>query len=109
MAIGSATVINEYGIHCRPSAVIARAMQDYEGAASVRTADGREARVDSVLALVGLAAHCGDTVTIEVHGPEEKETCRRLVDLFETNFDFPRTGDRQATVEGSCDGRTATT
>ena len=94
MVTTNATVKNEYGIHCRPSAVIAQAMKGYEGTVTVRTEDGREARADSVLSLVGLAARCGDTVTLEVSGPDEEAACQRLVELFETSFDFPRSGDR---------------
>ena len=30
----------------------------------------------------------GDSVTISVTGPREKEACEKLAELFETEFDF---------------------
>ncbi|MBN1669565.1 MAG: HPr family phosphocarrier protein [Kiritimatiellae bacterium] len=84
-----ATVRNEMGIHCRPSTVIVKEMKDHldhdivvEG--EMGTTDAR-----SVVGLVALELLQGRRVTIRVSGPREKKLCRRLVELFETNFDFP--------------------
>jgi len=90
MTSRTATVRNEYGIHCRPSAVIAQEVRSYPGRITVRTSDGREADPRRLLELISLGIHCGDTVVIEVEGPDEDKVCTRLVELFETNFDFPR-------------------
>lgn len=89
MVSKQATVRNAYGIHCRPAAVIAGEARDYEGTIRVR-GDGEEVDVKSVLALVGLAAVCGQTLEITVDGPDEATVCERFVELFETNFDFER-------------------
>ena len=90
MTSRTATVKNEYGIHCRPSAVISQEVRNYPGRITVRTADGREADPRRLLELIALGIHCGETVTIEVEGPDEQQVCDRLVELFETEFDFPR-------------------
>jgi len=86
----TATVRNEYGIHCRPSAVIAKEAQAYSGVIKVSTDGLNEADARSVLSLVGLAMKCGTTVSITVSGADEEKACRRMAELFETNFDFPR-------------------
>lgn len=90
MITRTARVSNEYGIHCRPSAVIAKELQGYTGNVTVTNEQGMAADPRSVLALVGLAICCGMQVTIRVSGPDEEAVCDRLVTLFQTNFDFPR-------------------
>ncbi len=92
MVSKNATITNEYGIHCRPSAVIAKEAQGYPGTIEVRSASNRRADAKSLLTLVGLGARCGDTLTISVSGPDEETMCAKMVDLFETGFDFPRPG-----------------
>ena len=85
-----ATVRNGYGIHCRPSGVIAREMAEVPETMRVLSDAGREADPHSVLSLMGLGLLCGQSVTIEVEGPDEKAVCERLVELFERDYDFKR-------------------
>ena len=89
----SATVRNEMGIHCRPSAVILEAVKDYEGVILV-TSESGDANLKSVLELISLGLFRGADVTIRVEGPDEEAMCSRLVELFETHFDFPPRGTR---------------
>ncbi len=90
MKVAHATVINEYGIHCRPSAIIAKAAQAYEGTITVATKTSEDTDISSILNLVALGIRCNDTVLIKVEGSDEEEMTRKMVELFETNFDFPR-------------------
>jgi phosphocarrier protein len=89
MVTGKATVSNQFGIHCRPSAVIAERAKEYAGSIRVRTSQGK-ASAKSVLELVGLAVACGEEVEIEVEGPDEAAVCREFAELFATVFDFKR-------------------
>jgi len=83
-----ATVRNRDGIHCRPSTVIVKSVIEYQG--SIRVFNNRgESDLKSVLTLMALELLPGDTVTIQVSGPQEDERCAALVGLFETRFDFP--------------------
>ncbi len=84
----SATVRNAHGIHCRPSAVIIKAVADYAGTIAV-VSDRGHADLRSVISLMALALLPGDAVIIRVIGPSEEEVARQLVRLFETHFDFP--------------------
>ena len=89
MTTVSATVRNEYGIHCRPSAIIVKECQGYPGEIRVRTEDA-EADPRHLMDLIGLGISCGTTVKISVAGPNEEETAHKMAELFERDFDFPR-------------------
>lgn len=86
-----AIIRNAQGIHCRPSAMIIRFVNSYEGEILVRTGRG-ETRLRSILELMSLELYPGSEVTIQVSGPDEEEFCHDLVALFETHFDFPPIG-----------------
>lgn len=88
MVTKQAIIQNSAGIHCRPSAVIVRAFADYEGTLCAETKNGR-CDLRSVLDLIALGMDAGTEVTLTVTGPNEEETCQKLVDLFEFKFDFP--------------------
>lgn len=92
MTQAEATVANRYGIHCRPSAVIVKEMQNYTGKIQI-TAKNGDTNLTSVLGLVSLGLEPGERVRIQVDGPDEKRICQRIVELFETHFDFPRDQD----------------
>jgi phosphocarrier protein HPr len=83
-----AIVCNSAGIHCRPSAVIIKEGMSYPGVIRV-TANSRESDLRSVMSLLALGLHQGTDLTISVSGPDEQTFCRKLVELFQTHFDFP--------------------
>ena len=84
----AAIVRNANGIHCRPSAVIVKEAQDYGGQILV-TSDSQSCDLRSVVSLLTLGLQSGSRITIQVDGPEEERMGARLVELFETHFDFP--------------------
>ncbi len=86
-----AIIQNAQGIHCRPSAMIIRFVNSYEGDILVRTDRGATS-LRSILELMSLELYPGSEVTIQVNGPDEAEFCHDLVALFETHFDFPPIG-----------------
>jgi len=83
-----AIIQNQQGIHCRPSAMIVRFVNSYEGDILVRANRG-ETSLRSILELMSLELYPGSEVTIQVNGPDEEEFCHDLVALSETHFDFP--------------------
>ena len=89
MVTRQATVKNAFGIHCRPSAVIASQARSYSGSIRASNHHG-DADAKSVLELVGLAAACRQELTIAVEGPDEEQVCAQFVALFESQFDFER-------------------
>lgn len=83
-----ATIQNSAGIHCRPSACIVKALSGYPGQITVTSPAG-ECDPRSIMELIGLGLGAGSTILIRVEGPDEEEQCARLVELFETHYDFP--------------------
>lgn len=83
-----AVIKNQEGIHCRPSSAIIKSIAGYPGNILVRGEHG-ESRLTSVLELMAMELAPGAHVTIRVEGPDEEAVCRKLVTLFETEFDFP--------------------
>lgn len=83
-----ATIRNANGIHCRPSAVIAKEAMLYRGQVQVVT-DAGICDPRSVMALITMGLHEGAQVQIRVTGPNERETCKKFVELFGRHFDFP--------------------
>ena len=83
-----AIVQNDAGIHCRPSAVLVKEGSAYPGEILVKAESGT-CTLTSALECIMLGLEKGAEVTIQVAGPDEENVCRRLVELFETHFDFP--------------------
>lgn len=82
---------NSAGIHCRPSGVILRTIQQEFPfhTVTVTSADGETVVLDSILALISLGLAKGCEATLTVEGPEEDKALERIGDLFEFEFDFP--------------------
>ena len=88
MQVRHATIANSQGIHCRPSAVIVKEFMGYPG--TIRISNGKgSCDVSSVMQLLSLELHLGSKVKIEVEGENEVAVADRLVELFQTHFDFP--------------------
>ena len=83
-----AIVQNEAGIHCRPSAILVKEGLAYSGEILV-TAESGTCTLTSALELIILGLEPQTEVTIRVTGPDEEVFGNRLVELFETHFDFP--------------------
>ena len=91
-----ATIRNQQGMHCRPSAVIYKAAQAYGGHIRISSANG-SSTLDSMMALIALALTPGTIVTIQVDGPDDESFCQQLVELFENVYDFPPQNDSGVT------------
>jgi len=83
-----AVVQNEAGIHCRPSAILVKEGTAYGGEILVQSANG-SCNLTSALECIMLGLEKGAEVTIQVTGPDEEAFGKKLVELFETHFDFP--------------------
>ena len=84
----TATIRNGQGIHCRPSAKIVTEASRHSCQILV-LAEAGEADLRSLLSLVSLGLQEGTTVKIQVTGADEVAVCDQMVELFETQFDFP--------------------
>jgi len=84
----TATVQNNQGIHCRPSGVIYKAAENYDGQIILK-AKGMEVELNSIMDIIVIGLFKGDSVVISVSGKNENTICKRLVELFEKRYDFP--------------------
>jgi len=83
-------IINEAGVHCRPSSRIMQKVLEYPGCIfKVESAKG-ETDLTSILGLIGLGLEFGDEVKISVEGPRKEQACEDIAILFATNFNFPQ-------------------
>ncbi|MDD2237151.1 MAG: HPr family phosphocarrier protein [Kiritimatiellae bacterium] len=85
----NATIKNSAGIHCRPSALIIKAAASYSGTIQVESPGHGTCTLRSVLDLISMGLEQGAQIVIRVEGEGEEAFCRKLADLFETEFDFP--------------------
>ena len=88
MIEAKAVIQNEAGIHCRPSAILVKEGCAYEGEILV-TAPSGTCQLTSALELIMLGLEKGTEIDIQVSGPDEENEIKKLVELFETHFDFP--------------------
>jgi len=83
-----ATIRNEAGIHCRPSAILVKEGMAYDGEILV-TAESGTCTLTSALECIMLGLEKNTEVTLQVTGPAEQAFGKKLIELFETHFDFP--------------------
>lgn len=84
----NAVIQNEAGIHCRPSAILVKEGMAYDGEILI-TAESGTCTLTSALECIMLGLEKGAEISIQVTGPDEQSFGRKLVELFETLFDFP--------------------
>ncbi|MDT7788829.1 MAG: phosphoenolpyruvate---glycerone phosphotransferase subunit DhaM [Pseudonocardiales bacterium] len=77
---------NEVGLHARPAALLARTVAELDADVVVRYGD-EEASAASVLALMGLSAPGGKSITVVATGKDAGEAVRRIEELAERGFD----------------------
>ena len=82
------TIRNKAGIHCRPSSAIMSVAAKYPGHEFTAESSRGKTNLCSILDLLSMGLKKDDVVTLEVTGPNEKEVCEKLAELFETEFDF---------------------
>jgi phosphotransferase system HPr (HPr) family protein len=90
---GHATIGNEAGIHCRPSSHIIKTVQDYPGRIKIQHEENGECDLTSMLDLMMMALTCGSEIDIDVEGPDEEAQLAKVIELFETIYDFPNAGE----------------
>ncbi|WP_394615973.1 dihydroxyacetone kinase phosphoryl donor subunit DhaM [Lentzea sp. JNUCC 0626] len=77
---------NEVGLHARPAALLARTVAELDADVTIRYGT-EEANAASVLALMGLSAPGGKSITVVATGKDAAEAVRRIQELAERGFD----------------------
>lgn len=86
-----ATVTNLYGIHARPSALIAKEMHTrFQGTKVEIDAGEGPNDASDIMGLLAMEMGQGKTVTVTASGPQEQEACDAIAEMIARNFDFER-------------------
>lgn len=81
----SYVIKDRMGIHTRPAGLFVKEVQKYESSVKV-SANGNTVDAASVIKIMSLNAKCGDTVEIEISGPDEDAAYERFAAFFENNL-----------------------
>lgn len=74
------------GFHLRPSQVLMEAVTKFQSNIVLKKSDSEEADAKSILGLMSLGIETGETVAVEISGPDEKEAMETVEKLFNNNF-----------------------
>jgi phosphotransferase system HPr (HPr) family protein len=94
MVEATATIRNSAGIHCRPSAAIVKAINDYPGRMEI-SAPGGTCDPRSIMGLLSLCLEAGTPVRITVDGPDETATGLQAGGLAGNALRFPHPPHRR--------------
>lgn len=79
-------VINdELGIHARPAGLLVKEAKKYDSRI-VLSKDGKSVEATKLMAVMGLAVKCGNTVEVTIEGGNEEAAYEGLKVFFETNL-----------------------
>ncbi len=67
------TIKDELGIHARPAGLFVKTAKALDSEITVEK-DGKTASASRLMALMGLAVKCGDTITITIKGGNEEKS-----------------------------------
>lgn len=79
-------IINRYGLHARPSALLVTTAGRFQSDVFF-TKDDLRVNGKSIMGVMMLAAEKGSVVVVETDGPDEKTALAELVKVIESGFD----------------------
>ncbi|MGM9890139.1 MAG: HPr family phosphocarrier protein [Floccifex porci] len=79
------TIQDEIGIHARPAGMLVKEAKKYESKIIIKKGD-KEVAATKLMAVMGLAVKCGDTIEIEVTGSDEDVAAGNLESFFKENL-----------------------
>jgi phosphocarrier protein len=78
-------VINEYGIHARPAALIVKATGKYDCDIFIEK-DGNKVSCKSIIGLMTIEGYPGSTMRVTAVGADAKEALAEIEELFVNKF-----------------------
>ena len=73
---------DELGIHARPAGMLVKEAKKYDSKI-VLSQDGKKAEATKLIAIMGMAVKCGQTVAVEISGNDEEEAFEGMKSFFE--------------------------
>jgi phosphocarrier protein len=85
MVTAKVKVLNEAGLHARPSSELVKIASKFKSEFYIKMY-GYKVNGKSILGVMTLAAECGAEMELQLDGPDEKEALEVLVNLFKNKF-----------------------
>ena len=79
------TIKDELGIHARPAGMLAKAAKALDSEITI-TKDGNSVGATKLMALMGLAVKCGETITVSIEGGNESASEAAMKKFLEENL-----------------------
>jgi phosphocarrier protein len=85
MVSAKVKVLNESGLHARPSSELVKTASKFKSEFFIKMY-GYRVNGKSILGVMTLAAECGAEMELILEGPDEDEALKTLVELFQNKF-----------------------
>jgi phosphocarrier protein HPr len=82
------TIRNRAGLHTRPAAAIVKLAAKFQSEFFIEK-DSFQINGKSIIGVMTLAAEQGSKLLVRFEGPDEKEACEAMRELFESGFGEP--------------------
>ena len=79
------TIQEKVGIHARPAGLLVKEVKKYQSTVTIVKAD-KSVNAVKLMALMGMGIKCGDTVTVQVEGPDEADAAAALEVFFKEHL-----------------------
>ncbi len=79
------TIKDELGIHARPAGMLVKECKKYQSNITI-SKDGKTVEATKLMAVMGMAVKCRQTVKIQIDGPDEETAYQGIKAFFEGNL-----------------------
>ena len=79
------TIQEAVGIHARPAGLLVKEVKKYQSTVTI-VKDDKSVNAVKLMALMGMGIKCGDTVTVQVEGPDEADAAAALEVFFKEHL-----------------------
>ena len=79
------TIQEKVGIHARPAGLLVKEVKMYQSTVTI-VKDDKSVNAVKLMALMGMGIKCGDTVTVQVEGPDEADAAAALEVFFKEHL-----------------------
>lgn len=79
------TITDPQGIHARPAGMLVKEAAKFQSAITIEK-DGKTGDAKRIFAVMGLAAKCGNTITVTVDGSDEDEAAKAIEEFLKANM-----------------------
>ena len=79
------TIINNLGLHARPSALLVTTAAKFKSEVFF-TKDGLRVNGKSIMGVMMLAAEKGSKIIVEINGEDENEAIEKIIEVIQSGF-----------------------